>query len=144
MMDLPEQETEQVQDSAPTVVRWQVLQKLDYKNNKIEDESLRAVINKKVRVPGFAVPLSDNLRSVSDFLLVPNAMACIHVPAPPPNLIVFVSLPDPLSIERLVGPLWIEGILRIKATQSIYGSSSYEMENVTIEPYNWQTAQDNP
>lgn len=137
MMKFTEPVLEPSVNSTPTVIRWQLLQKLDYRNNTIADEQLRAVVNTKVRIPGFAVPLSDNLRSVSDFLLVPNAMACIHVPAPPPNLIVFVSLPQPKSIETLVGPIWVEGVLRIKTAQSVYGSSSYEMEEVSIEPYRW-------
>ena len=117
-------------------VRWQTLQKLDYKNNKITDDTLKQVLNRTVRVPGFAVPLTDNLQSVSEFLLVPNQMACIHVPAPPPNLIVYVRLEKPAKIEDLIGPLWVQGVLRLKTLRSVYGSSSFHMEqNVKVEPY---------
>ncbi len=70
-----------------------------------------------------------------EFLLVPNQMACIHVPPPPPNLIVFVRLDKPVKIEELMGPLWTSGILRLKTLQSIYGSSSFQLENVKVEPY---------
>jgi hypothetical protein len=121
--------------SEPYSVRWQILQKLDYKKNEINDETLKQVLDKHVKIPGFAVPLSDNLQAVSEFLLVPNQMACIHVPAPPPNLIVFVRLDKALKIEDLIGPLWVSGTLRLKTLQSVYGSSSFEMENVKVVPY---------
>ncbi len=116
-------------------VQWQTLQKLDYKTNQIQDETLKSIIDKHVRIPGFAVPLTDNLQAVSEFLLVPNQMACIHVPPPPPNLIVFVRLEKPMKIEHLMGPLWVSGILKHKTLSSIYGSSSYEMAKVSVKPY---------
>lgn len=117
-------------------LRWQTLQKLDYKKNETQDEDLKKAINSHVKIPGFAVPLTDNLQMVQEFLLVPNQMACIHVPAPPPNLIVFVKLPKALPIQELIGPLWLSGILRLKTIKSIYGSSSYEMtEDVDVTAY---------
>ncbi len=121
-------------DKAPAIP-WQLLQKLDYKNNRIDDVELKAAIDHYVKVPGFAVPLTDNLREVHEFLLVPNQMACIHVPPPPPNLIVFVRLDKPLPIDELMGPLWARGVLRLKTLQSVYGASSYQLEDVSIEPY---------
>ena len=122
-------------DSQTHSVRWQTLQKLDYKKNEIQDDTLKQVINQSVQIPGFAVPLTDNLQAVTEFLLVPNQMACIHVPAPPPNLIVFVHLAKAMKIEDLIGPLWVHGTLRLKTMQSVYGASSYEMEAVKVEPY---------
>lgn len=122
-------------ESEPHSVRWQTLQKLDYKKNEIHDDTLKKIINQQVKIPGFAVPLTDNLQAVSEFLLVPNQMACIHVPPPPPNLIVFVRLDTPLKIEDLIGPLWVHGTLRLKTLQSIYGASSFELEHVKVEPY---------
>lgn len=133
---LPEEAAVEAADTGDfPSVRWQTLQKLDFKTNTIHDESLKKIIDGKVKIPGFAVPLSDNLMSVSEFLLVPNQMACIHVPAPPPNLIVFVRLDKPLKIEELVGPLWVSGVLRLKNLKSVYGSSSYQMEKVKVERY---------
>ena len=122
-------------EGEPFSVRWQTLQKLDYKKNEIKDALLQQMLDKSVKVPGFAVPLTDNLQAVREFLLVPNQMACIHVPPPPPNLIVFVRLDKPLKIEDLVGPLWVHGTLRLKTLQSIYGASSFELEKVKVEPY---------
>ncbi len=47
----------------------------------------------KVKIPGFVVPLVVNDNGVvSEFFLVPYFGACIHVPPPPPNQIVYVKL----------------------------------------------------
>lgn len=132
----PQAQTDNLQETIPSV-RWQTLQKLDYRKNLITDEELKKLINKRVKIPGFAVPLSDNLQAVQEFLLVPNQMACIHVPPPPPNLIVFVRLKTAAKIDSLVGPIWAQGVLRLKPLESIYGSSSYELEDVSVEPYEY-------
>ena len=115
-------------------VGWKTLQKLDYKQNVLAEE-LKPIVNTRVKIPGFAVPLSDNLQAIEEFLFVPNQMACIHVPAPPPNLIVFVKLDSPMKIEDIMGPLWAEGVLRVKKVNSVYGASAYELERVQISPY---------
>lgn len=115
-------------------VGWRLLQTLDYQNLSIPSE-LQKAVNRPVRIPGFAVPLSDGLSSIKEFLLVPNQMACIHVPAPPPNLVVLVELEKGRSIRELWGPLWIEGVLEVKKSKSTYGAAAYEMKAYSVEPY---------
>ena len=115
-------------------VGWNLLQTMDYKKLEIPSE-LQKALNGHVRIPGFAVPLSDGLRNIKEFLLVPNQMACIHVPAPPPNLVVLVELEKGVSMAELVGPLWIEGVLEVKKSESVYGSAAYEMKANTVKPY---------
>lgn len=115
-------------------VGWKTLQKLDYKSQLVHEE-LKPIVNHWVKIPGFAVPLSDNLQSIQEFLFVPNQMACIHVPAPPPNLIVYIKLATPMKIEELMGPLWAEGILRVKNQASVYGASAFEMDNAHMSAY---------
>jgi uncharacterized protein len=51
---------------------------------------LQGLINGVACVPGYMVPLEDNLEEVTEFLLVPYPGACIHVPPPLPNQIVHV------------------------------------------------------
>jgi hypothetical protein len=49
----------------------------------------------KVRIPGYIVPLeADDQGRLTEFFLVPFLGACIHVPPPPPNQIVYVKLPQ--------------------------------------------------
>ena len=45
----------------------------------------------EVRLPGFMVPTDSEGTETSEFLLVPYFGACIHVPPPPSNPIVYVK-----------------------------------------------------
>ncbi len=45
----------------------------------------------KVKIPGFVIPLEGDDKAVTEFLLVPYFGACIHVPPPPPNQIIYVK-----------------------------------------------------
>src|SRR4051812_32293337 len=64
-----------------TTIMWENLAELDYKNGTAP-KKLLDVSGTRVRIPGFIVPLEDNSKKVGEFLLVPYAQACIHVPAP--------------------------------------------------------------
>ena len=58
----------------------------DFKANKSLDGAT-------VRLPGFIIPLDARRDGVLDeFLLVPYFGACIHVPPPPPNQLVYVRM----------------------------------------------------
>ena len=46
---------------------------------------------KRVQIGGYVVPLDFDATRVKEFLLVPFVGACIHVPPPPPNQIVYVK-----------------------------------------------------
>lgn len=116
-------------------LKWQSLAKLNYRTQKIADPRLQALLGKRVRIPGFAVPLSDNLSAVDEFLLVPNQMACIHVPPPPPNLMVYAKLKRPVDIDDIVGAIWVEGILHLKSVTSLYGSASWELSEIAVKPF---------
>jgi hypothetical protein len=127
-------------DAEPDVgvqtISWRILQTFDYKEN-IASGELQTILNSHVKIPGFAVPLSDELNEVKEFLLVPNQMACIHVPAPPPNLIVFVSLKEGRSISELSGPLWVQGELKVQKSESTYGAAAFEMLAQSVKPYGY-------
>ena len=46
---------------------------------------------KRVKIPGFVVPLEGTPELTTEFLLVPYFGACIHVPPPASNQIVYVT-----------------------------------------------------
>ena len=46
---------------------------------------------KRVRIGGYVVPLDFEATTVKEFLLVPFVGACIHVPPPPANQIIYVK-----------------------------------------------------
>ena len=56
---------------------------------------------KRVKIPGFVVPLEGTAELTTEFLLVPYFGACIHVPPPPSNQIVYVvSGPNLIKIDK--------------------------------------------
>jgi hypothetical protein len=46
---------------------------------------------KTVKIPGYIVPLDHIGFGVVEFMLVPFIGACIHVPPPPPNQLIYVT-----------------------------------------------------
>ena len=121
-------------EKVPSVM-WEDLQQLDISTGKTP-ASLKKLDGSIVRVPGFVIPLEDNDQSVSEFLLVPYPMACIHVPAPPPNLIVHVKMDKGKKVAfNFYAPVWAQGRLKIQTTQNMYSDSSYFMNGMLVEPY---------
>lgn len=126
-------EIKKSKDGVPEL-EWELLHKLDYKTGSAPSE-LKDLHNKKVRIPGFIVPLNDDYTELDEFLLVPDAMSCIHVPPPPPNLIVHVKLNKKLKSSEVSNPSWVEGILKIETSKSMYGKSGYTMEGIKLEKF---------
>ena len=70
------------------------------------------VLGKKVRIPGYLLPLDVKDGAITEFLLVPTIGACIHTPPPPPNQMVFVRYEPGFANASLYTPVWISGELR--------------------------------
>jgi hypothetical protein len=115
-------------------VDWRLLGELDYVTGKASGE-LASLDGKEVKVPGFMVPLEDNQKSVTEFLLVPSPQACIHVPPPPPNQMVLINMDTSAEAKVEFGPIWVIGKLNLKSKRHMYGESSFQMTGMRIEPY---------
>ena len=92
----------------------------------------------KVKIPGFVVPL-DILPNdmVREFFLVPYFGACIHVPPPPPNQIVYVKLGTPVKVGSIYDAVWITGVLRAETKASRLGAAAYTLDGLKVEPYQY-------
>lgn len=88
---------------------------------------------KKVKIPGFVVPLEGDDRLVTEFLLVPYFGACIHVPPPPPNQIVYVKFSKGVPIENLYDAIWVIGTLSTQGWTGEIAQVGYTMEGDSIE-----------
>ncbi len=94
--------------------------------------------DKKVRIPGFAVPLEGDEKGITEFLLVPYMGACIHVPPPPTNQIVYVETKDkPLSIDLIYDAFWVSGTLSVMGKTSQYAETGYSMTADDFEIYDY-------
>jgi uncharacterized protein len=89
-----------------------------------------------LRVPGFIVPLEfDSAGRVMQFFLVPYYGACIHVPPPPPNQIVYVTAAKPFLVKDGTDAYWITGQMRVERKRTAIASASYAMTATKIEMY---------
>jgi hypothetical protein len=114
-------------------VDWRLLGEMDYVTAKSSSPELEALNGKQIKIPGFMVPLEDTQKAVTEFLLVPSPQACIHVPPPPPNQMVYVKMRE--GSEVAFGPIWVYGTLNLVTKKSIYGEASFELIGDSIEPY---------
>jgi hypothetical protein len=91
-----------------------------------------------VKLPGFIVPLeSDEGGMLDEFLLVPYFGACIHVPPPPPNQIVYVTLDDPYDLTNIGEPYWIIGTITTKPYFGDIAQTVYQMSGQRVEKYEY-------
>lgn len=88
------------------------------------------------KMPGYIVPLEiDDRNRVTEFFLVPYYGACIHVPPPPPNQIVYVRPQQPIPDVEIWNPYWIEGTLHIQDQKNEVAAASYSFDAKRVLPY---------
>ena len=91
---------------------------------------------RRVKLPGFVVPLEMDEKRIHEFLLVPYYGACIHVPPPPANQTVHVVSGGENAFEgELFDTVWVTGTLRVEATSSELAEAGYRLEDVRVAPY---------
>ncbi len=91
---------------------------------------------REVKLPGFVVPLEGDGVKLTEFFLVPYYGACIHVPPPPANQIVYVRVPEQdARIRNAFDTVWVTGVLSAKSFQSDLGNAGYQLNARKIEPY---------
>jgi hypothetical protein len=91
---------------------------------------------KKVKLPGFVVPLEGDGEKVSEFLLVPYYGACIHVPPPPANQTVYVNVSSgKAEIRNAFDVVWVTGTLSAKSFDHDLATAGYRLEAISVEPY---------
>ncbi|MEE4331289.1 MAG: DUF3299 domain-containing protein [Wenzhouxiangella sp.] len=89
-----------------------------------------------VRIPGFVVPIeTDGEGNLKEFFLVPYFGACIHVPPPPANQIIYGRLADPIPMVNIWDAFWMEGKLNIENIENETAASAYTMDVTTLELY---------
>lgn len=91
----------------------------------------------RVRVPGFVVPIETNEdKLVTEFFIVPYFGACLHMPPPPPNQIIYASYPQGLEQPSLYEPFWLSGELKTEVITNDLAQAAYQMRVASYELYN--------
>lgn len=88
-----------------------------------------------VSLPGYVVPIEYNEHGVFEFLLVPFIGACIHVPPPPANQIVYVKSAEGFKLTELFEAVEVTGVMSTKPTMSDLADAGYTMEAGSIKRF---------
>ena len=113
----------------------------DFASKQLEDEQaqryqqalvstrvIESFDGKAIRIPGFIVPLEQNdEQKATAFFVVPYFGACLHMPPPPPNQILYVEYKEGIAVENLYDPYWFEGTVKIDNHESALGTSAYSL-----------------
>ena len=91
---------------------------------------------KAIRIPGFIVPLEFNSeQTITEFFLVPYFGACLHMPPPAPNQIIYVKHSGGIQLSALYDPFWITSVLRASLVENDLAAAAYVVEMADYEPY---------
>lgn len=91
---------------------------------------------RKIVIAGYVVPLEDSPdRAISEFFLVPYVGACIHVPPPPPDQIVYVKIPRGIKIEDIYQAYRVSGTLHTQPLRSGLADTAYVMAADSVVAY---------
>ena len=89
-----------------------------------------------IRLAGYIVPIDfDDNEVITGFFLVPYFGACIHVPPPPPNQIIYVRHPKGFTLDNLYTPFWVPGTLRVETVENEMALASYSMDASLLVEY---------
>jgi hypothetical protein len=92
-----------------------------------------ALDGKRVRIGGYVVSLDFEATRVKEFLLVPFVGACIHVPPPPANQIVYVKSEKGFDVNGMFEPVWVTGTLKVTTAFTGLAEAGYSLEADTVE-----------
>lgn len=91
--------------------------------------------NKKIKIAGYITPIAFDGENVTEFLFVPYRGACIHVPPPPANQIIYVKSATGLKADKIWAPQWITGILSVNSVSTIVADVGYSIQHASVSPY---------
>lgn len=129
--EFSELDLSKLKDSDPRAM--ETLEKLKRAWNDAPAEP--ALNGKKIRIPGFALPLERQGNKVTEFLIVPYFGACIHTPPPPANQIIHARSAKPLDGVKMMVPIWTYGTLRIQRGETQWGVAGYGLTVDKVLPY---------
>lgn len=88
-----------------------------------------------VRLPGFIIPIEHKGTGVTAFILAPYVGACVHVPPPPANQLVFVTTQEPYETAGLFEPVNVIGMFGAAPRSTQLAQIGYAISADEITPY---------
>jgi hypothetical protein len=91
-----------------------------------------------VRLPGFVVPIGTPRNGmITEFFLVPYIGACIHVPPPPPNQMVYVTSASGIAADAIHEAYWVTGKMHIESRTTPLGTAAYAVSASKVDLYEY-------
>jgi hypothetical protein len=110
---------------------------MSYRSQQPGTDEAPAVVaeldGKRVRIGGYVVPLDFDATKIKEFLLVPFVGACIHVPPPPPNQIIYVKAGEGFEVTGQFDPVYVTGTLKTARQFTGLAATGYTMEADRVE-----------
>lgn len=116
------------------VTDWEILTGLDLKTRGTS-ESLKKILDTKIKLLGFMVPLDYDNKSIKEFLMIPTPLSCTHLPPPAQNQMVLVKMPKGKKADYSWGPVYTSGKLFIPNSKPGVDAPSFEMVGDKVEFY---------
>lgn len=88
---------------------------------------------KRVRLGGYVVPLDFEATRIKEFLLVPFVGACIHVPPPPANQIVYVKIADGIEVTGVFDPVSVTGTMKTETAFTGLADAGYSIDAEAVQ-----------
>lgn len=86
-----------------------------------------------VKMLGYIVPLRFEGTKLKEFLLAPYQGACIHVPPPPANQIVFIDSKAGIDENAFFHPVRVTGTIRVAPMSTDLADVGYSMQDPVVE-----------
>jgi uncharacterized protein len=120
---------------SPLALRGVVLHgMLGLQANQEPERVVRRYSGRRVAIDGYVVPLDFDGTRVATFLLVPYVGACIHVPPPPPNQIIYVTSTEGADAPAdLFAPVRVTGVLAAEGTATELAEVGYRLAADEVE-----------
>lgn len=100
------------------------------------DKLMEELDGETISLEGYLVPLDFEATEAKAFVLVPYMGACIHVPPPPPNQVVFIEFEEGIPMEALEQNIWtpfrVTGALRAAPAKTDLADVGYQMSAKSI------------
>ncbi len=89
--------------------------------------------HQRVKLAGYFVPLEETAAGeLQELLFVPYYGACIHVPPPPANQIIFAKLQKPIAETSMFDAYWLEGTLVANTHNNDLAETAYTMKDASL------------
>lgn len=95
---------------------------------------VQALNGQTVSIGGYVVPLDFDATTVKEFLLVPFVGACIHVPPPPVNQIIYVKTDKGFEVGGQFDPVTVTGKITTSPASTGLADAGYTITADSVQP----------